>query len=128
MKPNSRSEEVHLKTTMNRRKFVQGLGLVALTVTVLPATGEAQSALGLDALTIRSGPGRFIEHYHDLQIPYQLLRLPPAEGVVLSTSRTLVHTHRVRLTQQQLYTIANGGEVSVQDSVKDHWYVIKRTH
>ena len=103
--------------SVDRRKFIEGVGAAVLTVQLLPliahASGNSPSDgnEAADNLIIHSGPG-FIPHVHDLLIPYAVLNAPPLQGVKLETTRALFHTHDVVLTQEQLIIVNQGGTVT----------------
>ena len=101
---------------IDRRKFFYGLGLAVLTVQFLPSDADAD-----DNLTVHFSPGLF-SHVHDLLVPYAVLRKPPAQGVELHTTKAMLHTHTVSLTQEQLTTINRGGTVTGKAS--SHRFVI----
>ena len=102
---------------MDRREFIQGVGVAVLTVQCLPlmahasgdSAGDGNEAA--DNLIIHSGPGR-IPHVHDLLIPYAVLNAPPLQGVEFESTRALFHTHDVVLTQEQLIIVNHGGTVT----------------
>jgi len=110
-----------------RRGFIKKAGLVLLTVQLLPSIARAsEGSPGADAdpahnLIIRSGQG-FVPHTHDLWIPYALLRTPPAEGVVLISTKSRDHTHPVALSHDELAAVNQGGTVSVKGG--SHTFVI----
>jgi hypothetical protein len=102
---------------LDRREFIKGVGVAVVTVQCLPlvacASGDSPSD-GKEAaenLIIHSGPG-FVPHTHDLLIPYTVLNAPPAQGVALSSTRALFHTHDFVLTQEELIRVSQGGAVS----------------
>ena len=110
-----------------RRGFIEKVGLVLLTVQLMPSiarASEGSPGAGADpaeALIIRSGPG-FVPHTHDLWIPYAILRAPPARGVSLISTKALGHTHEVVLSHDQLAAVNHGGTVSVTGG--SHTFVI----
>ena len=112
---------------LDRRRFVQGVGVAVLTVQCLPliacASGDSPSDgnEAADNLIIRSGPG-FIPHVHDLLIPYAVLNAPPLQGVDLETTRAMFHTHNMVLTQEQLILVNQGGVVTAKGG--SHLFVI----
>ena len=103
-----------------RRQFLKLLGYAALSVQILPLTGEALAveAAPADSLAVTSSRnsklGRWAYHSHILYVPLQLFRAPPPQGVTLSTTWTFLHFHEVALTQAQLVTVARGGTVQVE--------------
>ena len=112
---------------MNRRNFIKTLGLTALSLRVL-SISEVASAT--DDLVVISGPGKFVNHVHTLVIQGSLLDNPPAEGVRLKTTTTLLHKHVIFISQEQLIQIRSGQEVKVpnvdtQPAFIDHWFAIK---
>jgi hypothetical protein len=115
---------------MNRRRFLEGLGLAVLAVQVLPSTSahaENAPVIENDNLVIESGISRFLpasDHWHYLTVPLADLQNPPAQGVQLKTSRAYLHTHTVVLSAEQLTAIAQGQTVTVDDTVGDHQYAL----
>ena len=113
---------------MDRRRFIEGVGVAVLTVQCLPliACGSGNSPSdgnqAADNLIIHSGPG-FIPHVHDLLIPYAVLNAPPLEGVKLETTKALLHTHDVVLTQEELIIVNQGGTVTAKGG--SHLFVIE---
>jgi len=113
---------------MDRRRFIEGVGVAVLTVQLLPlithASGNSPSEgnKAADNLVIHSGPG-FIPHVHDLLIPYAVLNAPPLQGVKLETTKALFHTHDVVLTQEQLIIVKQGGMVTAKGG--SHLFVIE---
>jgi len=111
----------------DRRGFITRVGLALLSVQLLPSLARAaESASGdgsvaADNLIIRSGQG-FVPHTHDLWIPYALLRTPPAEGVVLTSTKSRDHTHPVALSHDDLAAVNQGATVSVKGG--SHTFVI----
>jgi len=113
---------------MDRRKFIKGVGVAVLSVHFLPLVARASGSDEGDAennLIIHSGPGLF-SHAHDLLIPYAVLREPPVGGVKLKTTRALLHTHEVTLTQDELRTVNQGGTVTGNSG--KHLFVIALAH
>jgi hypothetical protein len=112
---------------MDRRRFIEGVGVAVLTVQLLPliasASGDSprDGNAAPDGLIIHSGVG-FIPHVHDLLIPYAVLNSPPLQGVKLETTKALFHTHDVVLTQEQLAIVNQGG--SVTEKAGSHFFVI----
>jgi len=104
---------------IQRRRFLVLLGYAALSVQILPLTGDASAAqtAPADSLAVTSSRnsklGRWAYHSHILYVPLQLFRVPPQQGVTLSTTWAFLHFHDVALTQAQLVTIARGGTVRV---------------
>jgi hypothetical protein len=115
---------------MDRRTFIEGVGVAVLTVQFLPliahASGNSPSdgSEVADNLIIHSGPG-FIPHAHDLLIPWAVLTAPPLEGAKLESTRALFHTHEVVLTQEELVLVNQGGTVTKVGG--SHLFVIART-
>jgi hypothetical protein len=113
---------------MDRRKFIEGVGVAVLTVQLLPLIAHpsehspSDGNEAADNLVIHSGPG-FISHVHDLLIPYAVLNAPPHQGVTLETTKTLFHTHDVVLTQEQLSIVNQGGTVTAKGG--SHLFVIE---
>jgi hypothetical protein len=112
---------------MDRRKFLEGVGVAVLGVQVLPliacSSGDSPSDgnEAADNLTIHSSPG-FIPHTHDLLIPYAVISAPPLQGIELETTRALFHTHILVLTQEQLIIVNQGGTVTGKGG--SHLFVI----
>jgi hypothetical protein len=111
----------------DRRGFIKRVGLALLSVLLLPSLARASEgapgdgSLPADNLIIRSGQG-FVPHTHDLWIPYALLRTPPAEGVILISTKSRDHTHPVALSHDELAAVNQGGTVSVKGG--SHTFVI----
>jgi hypothetical protein len=111
----------------DRREFMRGLGVAVLTVQMLPLIARASEDPPSDGheagdnLVIQSGPGLF-SHVHDLLVAWAILRTPPHQGVELTTTRALFHTHNIALTQKQLITVRQGGTVTAKSS--SHFFVI----
>jgi hypothetical protein len=74
-----------------------------------------------DDLMIKSGPGAF-HHVHYLRIPNAFLTAPPAHGAELTTTKALLHQHRIVLTQKELRDVNQGGTVIQRAS--SHVFVI----
>ena len=116
---------------IQRRRFLELLGYAALSVQIVPLTGDASAAqtAPADSLAVTSSRnsklGRWAYHSHILYVPLQLFRAPPQQGVTLSTTWTFLHFHRVALTQAQLVTVARGGTVQVKDSIEAHTFSIE---
>jgi hypothetical protein len=112
---------------MDRRRFIEAVGVAVLTVQFLPliahASGKSPSDgnEAADNLIIHSGPG-FIPHTHDLLIPYAVLNAPPLQGVKLETTKALFHRHILVLTQEQLIIVNQGGTVTGKGG--SHLFVI----
>ena len=117
----------HHEIGTDRRGFMKEMGIVLLTVQLLPSIARASegspAAGAAGALIIRSGPG-FVPHTHDLWIPYAVLRSPPREGVKLISTMARGHTHEVALCHEQLAAVNQGGTVSVKGG--SHTFVIAR--
>ncbi len=119
---------------MNRRNFLMSAGTVALTVTALPKIAGAAapadagnpSVVRPDGLVTRSTGYFFFNHSHELVIPMDLLKNPPAAGVTLSTGKAAFHSHSVELTREHLADIATGKAVSVLDAtIGEHSFLIQ---
>lgn len=121
---------------LNRRSFLQA-ATVGVALVALPSLSRAQQALvdtedvllseTADVIRVKSTESRltpWTHHFHYLEVPREAVANPPEEGLRLSTSRTLFHHHKVPLTQEHLFQIANGETVTVEDTVHDHFYVI----
>jgi hypothetical protein len=119
------------ETSQRRRQFLKLLGYAALSIQILPLTGcsSAEETAPPDSLAVTSSRnsklGRWAYHSHLLYVPLQLFRAPPRQGVTLSTTRTYFHSHEVPLTQDQLFTVARGGAVQVNDSAGAHSFSIQ---
>ena len=100
--------------TLDRRKFIKGVGFAVLTAQCLSLTacasgnspGDGNQAA--DNLIIHSSAGTF-SHVHDLLIPYAVLNAPPLQGIELKTTKAMFHMHQVALTQEQLIIMKQGG-------------------
>jgi len=114
---------------MDRREFIGVAGFAILAVHCLPATAFASGAPSNDAghaaddLIIASGPGA-LHHVHYLRISNALLTTPPARGAALTTTKALLHQHRIVLTQDELRRVDHGGTVTQHAS--SHVFVIAR--
>jgi len=112
---------------LDRRTFVKGVGFAVLTVQCLSsiscASGKSPSYdnQAADNLIIHSSGG-FPPHVHDLLIPYALLNAPPLQGVELTTTQAMLHSHKVVLTQRELITVNQRGTVTVKGG--SHLFVI----
>jgi hypothetical protein len=100
----------------DRRRVLKRIGVAILTMQCLPLVADAaenspggtnQSA---ENLIIHSGPGAF-SHIHELLIPYAVLKVPPVQGVELTSSQALLHQHNVALTRDELLLVGKGGRV-----------------
>jgi hypothetical protein len=110
----------------DRRKFVTSLGMAVLTVRILPliandGTPSPSDGKTAEDLVIHSGAGAF-GHVHDLVIPYALLTAPPREGVRLTSSKALLHTHEITLTREELVIVNTGKTITKKSS--SHVFVI----
>ena len=107
---------------LDRRRFVQRVGIAVLTVQCLPLTAQAAGHPPDDEnLVIQSGPGAF-GHVHDLLIPRAMLTTPPAQGVKLTSTTAFLHQHDITLTQKELTLVNQGGTVTRKAS--SHLFVI----
>ena len=107
---------------LDRRRFVQRVGIAVLTVQCLPLTAHADGRSPDDHnLVIQSGPGAF-GHVHDLLIPRAMLTTPPAQGVKLTSTTAFLHQHDITLTQKELTLVNQGGTVTQKAS--SHLFVI----
>lgn len=107
---------------VDRRRFIQGVGIAVLTVQCLPLTAQAAGPASDDKnLVIQSGPGAF-GHVHDLLIPKAVLTAPPAQGVELTSTTAFLHQHHITLTQKELTVVNQGGTVTQKAS--SHLFVI----
>jgi hypothetical protein len=120
-------ESVRDAMASDRREFMRGLGIAVLTVQMLPLIARASENPPSDGneaddnLVIESGPGLF-SHVHHLLVPWAVLRTPPHQGIELTTTRALFHTHNIALTQKQLIAVSQGGTVMAKSS--SHSFVI----
>ena len=118
---------VYETVSLDRRQFLNQLGIAVLTVQCLPAnaldSGDwHQGTTGApDGLLIHSGPGAF-SHEHDLLIPMAVIKAPPRQGVQLTSSKALFHRHPISLTQEELTTVSQGG--TVVQKASSHVFVI----
>jgi hypothetical protein len=117
----------HEPVSLDRRQFLDQLGIAVLTVQCLSANafhagGWDHGTTGApDDLLIRSTPGAF-SHEHDLLIPMAVLEAPPRRGVQLTSSKALLHQHAISLTQKELTTVSQGG--TVVQKASSHVFVI----
>jgi hypothetical protein len=120
-------DDVDEAIALDRRAFMKGVGFAVLTVQCLPLIAEASGKSpsdrtdAVDNLIIHSSSG-FVPHVHDLLIPYAVLKAPPLQGVELTTTQALFHTHKMMLTQKELITVNQGGTVTQKAS--SHLFVI----
>ncbi len=113
--------------SFGRRDFIKVAGFAVLAVHCLPVTACASGIPVRDAnqladdLIIKSGPGAF-HHTHYLRIPKAFLAAPPVHGAELTTTKALLHQHRIVLTQEELRGV-NQGETVIQRA-SSHVFVI----
>jgi hypothetical protein len=106
---------------VNRRDAVKRLAALTVVMAIAPlaqacdSLDEERSAAGGGALVAATTEGLF-GHVHRLAIARRLLERPPAEGVLLETTRALLHRHEVRLSAAELSAIAAGRTVTRQMS------------
>jgi hypothetical protein len=123
--PRAQSKEP--AASLDRREFISAAGFAVLAIQCLPATAFASGTPMRDAthiaddLIIESGPGVF-HHVHYLRIPTAFLTTPPAQGADLTTTKALLHQHRIVLTQGELRNVNQGG--SVIQRASSHVFVI----
>jgi hypothetical protein len=130
---------------MNRRDLIKSAGQVGLMGLLLSIGSRAGAHEGHGAgsteegLVIESGAGQlvtneFAHHHHLLEVPLQVLQYPPDEGVTLHTGWAQFrnplanigkHYHSVKLSKEQLVAVAQGQTVEVEDTVKDHKFLIR---
>jgi hypothetical protein len=119
--------DVYETASLDRRQFLNQLGIAVLTVKCLSAnaldSGDwHQASTGApDDLLIHSSPGAF-SHEHDLLIPMAVIKTPPRQGVQLISSKALLHRHPISLTQKELTTVSQGG--TVVQKASSHVFVI----
>lgn len=127
---------------MNRRNFL-GLTSVSVLMTAMGSRGSAHQGdffkIENDLLVVESGPGQlvkaeFAHHHHHLEIPLEYIQNPPGQGLKIRTSWAVFdhvlanigrHYHTVFISQAQLAAIGSGESVVVEDTVKDHQYVLR---
>ncbi|MGZ3768599.1 MAG: hypothetical protein ACXVCP_02545 [Bdellovibrio sp.] len=129
-------------TNISRRQM---LGFTKATLLILAIGSKAKAHPGntsevqQNILKIESGPGQivtaeFAHHHHFLEIPLEYIENPPAEGLKLHTGwskfrNPLVsvgsHFHSVIISQANLLAVKEGQTVIVEDTVKDHKYMLK---
>lgn len=127
---------------MDRRTLLKSMGSTALLLTVSSlAKAHDGHAFQItdDNLLVESGPGQlvtseFAHHHHILEIPLNTIQNPPREGVKIHTGWAQFqnpfanfgkHYHSVILSYDQLVLVAQGQQVVVEDTVKDHKYTIR---
>ena len=121
------THEIYETVGLDRRRFLNQLGVAVLTVRCLSANAldsgdwHRGTAAAPDDLLIHSGPGAF-SHEHDLLIPMAVIKTPPRQGVQLISSKALLHRHRIALTQKELTTVGQGG--TVVQKASSHVFVI----
>jgi hypothetical protein len=111
---------------ISRRGFLK-VTIVGAAALALPMTLRAQNNEPPETFRIQSGESRltpWTHHRHFLDVPMAALENPPEDGIELSTTKTLFHTHKVPLTREHLLAIAAGEIVTVEDTVGDHIYEI----
>jgi hypothetical protein len=124
--PAPRSEEQRMTAIVesehvDRREFVQKLAVAILALQIAPlaqacsSLDEPSPAASGDALVATSTAGLF-GHFHRLSILRELLESPPAQGVVLETTRAFLHRHSVQLSAEELSAIGSGKTVTRQIS------------
>ena len=102
---------------VNRREAVKELAVATVVIAIAPlaqacdSLDEERSAVGSGALVAVTTEGLF-GHIHRLSIARHLLERPPARGVVLETTRVLLHRHDVRLSAAELSAIGAGQTVT----------------
>lgn len=107
---------------LDRRKFIQEVGIAVLTVQCLPLIAHAAgNPPDGDNLIVESGPGAF-GHVHDLLIPKAVLKTPPVQGVELTSTKAFLHQHNIKLTRKELILVNQGGTVTQKAS--SHLFVI----
>jgi hypothetical protein len=67
-----------------------------------------------------------VPHSHTITVPASAISHPPSQGVTLTTSKGLFHTHKVIVTQQQLSAVNQGQEVTVKDDSGVHSFTISK--
>jgi len=111
---------------IKRRDFMKGLAVATLVIQIAPlaqACGslDEEPSAGGNALIATSTEGLF-GHFHQLSIRKQLLESPPAQGIAVETTRSLLHRHAVRLSAEDLLAIGSGKTVTRQ--ISSHRLVI----
>lgn len=127
---------------MSRRTL---LGLTSGSLFML-ATGFRASAhqgdtakIDNNILKIESGPGQivkadFAHHHHYLEIPMEYIQEPPKEGLEIHTGWAIFrnkfanfgrHFHTVVISQENLEAVRRGETVIIEDTVKDHKYILR---
>ena len=121
------THDVHETASLDRRQFLNRLGVAVLTVQCLTANAFDSKnwyrgdAGAYDDLLIHSGPGAF-SHEHELLIPMAAIGTPPPQGVHLTSSKAFLHRHSISLTQKELATVGAGG--TVVQKASSHVFVI----
>jgi hypothetical protein len=121
------THDIYETVSVDRRQFLNRLGIAVLTVQCLSANGldsedwHRGTTGAPDDLLIHSSPGAF-SHEHDLLIPMAVIKTPPRQGVQLTSSKALLHRHPISLTQKELTTVSQGGTVIQKAS--SHVFVI----
>ena len=115
---------------IGRRNFLKTASGAILTLQIAPfilKVAKADEPCESE-LKILSGPSAYAPlpgHFHFLNIPTELFRNLPSEGIKLHTTLAYLHCHLVVLSLEQLLIISQGQTVVVQDTVKDHHYSIQ---
>lgn len=122
---------------MNRRQFLSNAAVMGTAVLLVTPGAQAISGCGANepaqanlirgqSLVAPSVGCLLFTHHHELEVPLQLLKNPPVDGVTLRTTRVFAHSHNVILTQKNLLDIAAGQAVVVMDSLNlEHQFTIQ---
>ena len=118
------------KPNNSRRNFLKTASGAIVTLQIAPFILKAAHADEPceSELKVLSGPSAYAPlpgHFHYLNIPTEVFRNPPQEGIKLYTTLAYLHCHLVVLSQEQLIIISQGQNIIVEDSVKDHHYSIQ---
>ncbi|MGZ3775625.1 MAG: hypothetical protein ACXVCY_17475 [Pseudobdellovibrionaceae bacterium] len=137
-------ERKQIKATqyMNRRDLL-GFASTSLLMLTFGSTARAHQGDAAEIkdgfLKIESGPGQlvkadFAHHHHYLEIPIEYIQNPPNEGLEIHTGWAIFknklasfgrHYHTVIISHSDLEAVHRGETVVVEDTVKDHKYVLR---
>ena len=135
-------KQIKSNLQMNRRDL---LGLASTSLLMLTFGSRALAHQGDRAevsdglLKIESGPGQivtadFAHHHHYLEIPIEYIQNPPNEGLEIHNGWAIFanklasfgrHFHTVFISHRDLEAVRRGETVVVEDTVKDHKYVLR---
>ena len=127
---------------VSRRSF---LGLVGTSALIMAYGSNSRSHEGdrieltEGLLRVESGPGQivkaeFAHHHHYLEIPLEYILNPPPQGLKIHTGWAIFenkfasigeHYHTVLISRDNLVAVGRGETVELEDTVKDHRYILR---